>query len=108
MNHSPSKYFEAQFWDLEESPLPELEDVLKKNFPTLGEARVVVSSRTRTVECRVLLVLSKPRRMRYCDLAIVIDGIHRVEPWSIDAVETLVGNNERYDDGVEGLVVVKP
>ncbi|RYP47188.1 hypothetical protein DL768_006713 [Monosporascus sp. mg162] len=105
LGHASSRYFVAQFWDLEEDPLPELESVIRKNFPTLQKARIQVRGCAGyDMECEVRLVLSEPRQLKYCDLAIVSNGQHAAEPWSIDAEEIF----DIDGSGEEGVIVVEP
>jgi hypothetical protein len=59
------------------------------------------------ISCSVLLVLNEPRKIHYCDLAITSRDKHVEEPWSIDAVKASDWER-RYDDGVDGLTVIRP
>jgi len=63
------------------------------------------------ITCEGLLVFKKECQVHYCDLAIIENGEHIVEPWSIEFPEGFgPGDNlydDFYDDDDEEIHVVK-
>lgn len=95
----PCKYFRVEFFELEENPMPRLEAVMRTNLLELDQFRYRLRCDGNYMTCEGLLVFKKPCRVRYCDLAIIEDGEHMVEPWLIHSSEGFFGpGNNLHDD----------
>ena len=104
----PQTLFELH---LEEVLLPELQEIIKSRFPGLVETRITLeggpddngshieennrdgddtdeeAKGDHIYHCRVLLEFQEPIQVTYCDLAIIRDGEHVSEPWSVEQAE---------------------
>lgn len=97
----PYKYFLVQFDDLEENPMPRLRAVMRRNLLELDQFRYRLRRDGSCMACVGLLVFKKPCRVRYCDLAIIEDGKHMVEPWLIHSSEDFGPGSNLYNDFYE-------